>query len=398
MSKHIQLIIADPCHENWDHMSQAEKGRFCASCQKQVIDFTNMSDSQLAAFFKKPSDGSVCGRFFQDQLERDIEIPKKRIPWVKYFFQFALPAFLVSMKATAQGNVRVKQVSNSQSLPACSNLTTGVVAMAAPVERIRLTGDTTVMPAQKQNELSVLLQGKPKINIQPVFFSVIKGIVVGENNNPVPFATVMIKGTKLGVMANSEGAFKIEKPLTEREITLQVSSVGYEEKEMLINKDRDLTKELLIRLTPNVMDEVVVVGYQTIKGRILVGDVTSSTKKEKEKPKEVPPIISDEAERALSNTPIIKPSSEDLPMIKVYPNPVVAGTNINIGCQKLNEGYYYIQLSAQSGQQVLNKQTWIDGEVQVLNIDIPNVAAGVYFLKLTNKETNKRFTQKVVIE
>src|SRR6476619_6305684 len=105
MAKKIQLSITDPCHENWDNMSPSEKGRFCASCQKQVVDFTNMSDAQLAAFFRKPPVGSVCGRFYSDQLERDIQIPKKRIPLVRYFFQFALPAFLLSMKATAQGKV-----------------------------------------------------------------------------------------------------------------------------------------------------------------------------------------------------------------------------------------------------------------------------------------------------
>jgi hypothetical protein len=59
-----------------------------------------MSDRQVAEFFKKPSTGSVCGRFMTDQLERDIEIPKKRIPWLKYFFQFAIPAFLVSIRAS----------------------------------------------------------------------------------------------------------------------------------------------------------------------------------------------------------------------------------------------------------------------------------------------------------
>src|SRR5882672_521370 len=99
MGKQIQLNIPEPCHEDWDKMNPVEKGRFCDSCQKQVIDFTNMSDVQLATFFKKPSTGSVCGRFYQDQLDREMGIPRKRIPWIKYFFQIALPAFLVSAKA-----------------------------------------------------------------------------------------------------------------------------------------------------------------------------------------------------------------------------------------------------------------------------------------------------------
>jgi hypothetical protein len=396
MSKNIQLTIADPCHENWENMTQAEKGRFCASCQKQVIDFTNMSDSQLAAFFKKPTEGSVCGRFFQDQLDRSIEIPKKRIPWVKYFFQFALPAFLFSMKATAQGKVKTKQVLNTQLSPNCLQLT-GFVGFAS-VERKKLTGDTVVATVPRQNELSVLLQGKPKINREPVSSLVsIQGVVVDQDNNPVPFASVMIKGTKFGIMADGDGAFKIYKPAEQAAITLEVSCVGYEKKEKLLSKETGFSNDLVIQLNLVVREEVVVVAYP-VMGALGVRRVVTSAKKEKEQPKEVEPMLSEEAKKALTNTSIIKSPSEDLAMIKVYPNPVASGTSINIGCQKLKEGYYYLQLSSQSGQQVLNKQTWIDGDVQVLNIDIPNVATGVYFLKLTSKETNKRFTQKIIVQ
>src|SRR6185436_6596711 len=96
MRKKIQLSIPTPCHENWDNMTPVEKGKFCGSCQKQVVDFSRMSDREIALFFKKPSTGSVCGRFMEDQLDRDIEIPKKRIPWIKYFFQFLLPGYLIS--------------------------------------------------------------------------------------------------------------------------------------------------------------------------------------------------------------------------------------------------------------------------------------------------------------
>ncbi len=373
MSKHIQLSIADPCHENWDEMTQAEKGRFCASCQKQVIDFTNMSDSQLATFFKKPAGGSVCGRFYHDQLERDIEIPRKRIPWVKYFFQFALPAFLVSMKATAQGKVKAKITAVASVKPSC-NMIRGEVDV---FERKIFTGDTVTAGIKKNDKVSVTNAKN------------ISGKVINENGDPVPFASVMIKGTKIGIMSDSIGNFKIENLVLQGDIILQISSVGYDAREMLINPT-DTAKILLIQLNQRLMGEVVITNH--VMGALKVRNAETFRKGE------VKETISKKAKEELSNKPIAELSSEDIPMIKVYPNPVMAGTNINIGCQKLKDGYYVLQLSSQSGQQVLNRQTWIDGEMQVLNIEIPHVASGIYFLKLTNKETNKRFTQKIIVE
>ena len=46
----------------------------------------------------------------EDQLDRDIDIPKKRIPWLKYFFQFAIPAFLASCDHRMQGKVKISEV------------------------------------------------------------------------------------------------------------------------------------------------------------------------------------------------------------------------------------------------------------------------------------------------
>jgi len=250
--------------------------------------------------------------------------------------------------------------------------------VVVPVERIRLTGDTTVATVPKQNELSLLLKGKPKINREPVSSLIsIKGIVIDQDNNPVPFASVMIKGTTMGAMADSIGIFRIEKIQVQTEIILQVSSVGYEVKERLLNNE-ELTNDLQIQLSRHLTGEVVVVSSHTNYKK---GGVTGAVS-----------VVTYEKRNVLPEEKSFKP------MIKIYPNPVTSGTNINIGCQKLKEGYYGVQLANQSGQQVLNRQTWIDGEIQVLNIDIPNVAAGVYFLKLTSKETNKRFTQKIIVQ
>lgn len=377
MSRKIQLSIADPCHENWDNMTQADKGRFCAACQKQVIDFTNMSDSQLAAFFKKPGKESVCGRFYNDQLGRNIEIPRKRIPWIKYFFQFALPAFLVSMKATAQGNVKAKPDISTSSAPVCSRL----MGQVAPVPQIKMMGDTIMTSIQNNKNHSLSCEKRPMTTAKETpMLNPIKGVVIDEENNPIPFASVTVKGTTHGVMSDAKGNFVVDNSFPQQEITLEVSSVGYETKEISVSGCASNGDDLVIRLHIRAMGEVVVIGYGTVKGKVaFVGAVSVMTKKN----------IPD----TLINTPTEIPS-----MIKVYPNPVVSGTSINVGCQKLKEGYYSIQLTNQAGQLVLSKQVWIDDGVQVLNVDLPHTASGVYFLKLTNKETNKRFTQKVVIE
>ena len=99
--KKFELSIPKPCHENWNAMTPNQQGRFCGACQKTVIDFSSMSDRQVAEFFKKPL-GTLCGRLHPDQLERTFEMPAKRIPWLKYFFTVSLPALLFSLRATAQ--------------------------------------------------------------------------------------------------------------------------------------------------------------------------------------------------------------------------------------------------------------------------------------------------------
>jgi len=67
-----------------------------------------MNDVDLVNFFKKGKE-NICGRFAEQQLNKDILIPSRKIPWLRYLFQVAIPAFLFASKATAQGNIKVVQ-------------------------------------------------------------------------------------------------------------------------------------------------------------------------------------------------------------------------------------------------------------------------------------------------
>jgi len=219
MSKKFQLTIPEPCHEDWNKMQPEEKGRFCGSCQKAVTDFTALSDQQLVAFFKKPSTGSVCGRFNHDQLNHDFEVPRKRIPWLKYFFTIAVPAFLASNKATAQGGVRIK---TSTVVPSCD------ILMGKPAQRI-VVGQMAAIPLQSDS-------------------TTISGRVVDEKGNGISFASLHIDSIFEKFTADTEGNFSFQIPASKDELNLRVSSLAFISKEVILKKN-NFSDSLIVQLS-----------------------------------------------------------------------------------------------------------------------------------------------------
>ncbi|MGL4630150.1 MAG: hypothetical protein ACRCVT_02995 [Leadbetterella sp.] len=75
MKQGIRIEITDPCTQQWSDLTKNEKGRFCSSCSKTVIDFSRMSDNELIAYFKNYT-GNVCGYFNDSQLNK-VLLPQK---------------------------------------------------------------------------------------------------------------------------------------------------------------------------------------------------------------------------------------------------------------------------------------------------------------------------------
>jgi hypothetical protein len=393
MSKHIQLSVADPCHENWDNMTAAEKGRFCGSCQKQVIDFTNMSDSQLAAFFKKPSTGSVCGRFYEDQLDRSIEIPKKRIPWVKYFFQFVLPAFLLSAKAAGQKAGTLTKVTEVP--PKNCDM---ILGNLMPVKKMRLIGDTTVyQPTQDSKNTIALSPGKLKPVSQIPNPAMIHGIVLDENGKPVPFASVMIKGTKIGTMASETGVFKMEKSFLEKEVTLQVSSAGFEETEIQINDQIDLTKDLAAWLKIKMEDEVVVTVHEFYCTR--VGMVTGGVTKVMGKAIDTLKSETNDIKQKLPVPPDDNHSLADINSPKIYPNPVQRSQVVNVEWKNEQAETIQVMLVSLNGTVVYSQTRQFDKGLNRLAIDVDNRwAAGIYIVQVRNEKGAIIKNEKLIVQ
>ena len=93
----MKIVIDNPCHENWDAMSPNEKGAFCLSCQKTVIDFSVKTVEEIKNFFLElPQTETVCGRFHEEQLDEiTFEHFFKQFTGWKYFQKAAVIAFFI---------------------------------------------------------------------------------------------------------------------------------------------------------------------------------------------------------------------------------------------------------------------------------------------------------------
>lgn len=69
----LRLRIDVPCMENWNEMTPNEQGRFCAVCQRTVVDFSQMTDTQLLDYFRNYQGERLCGRIQQMRLAAAIE-------------------------------------------------------------------------------------------------------------------------------------------------------------------------------------------------------------------------------------------------------------------------------------------------------------------------------------
>lgn len=100
-------------------------------------------------------------------------------------------------------------------------------------------------------------------------------IVSGKDNQVVPGANVLVKGTTIGTTANASGDFSIQ---ASSNATLVISSVGFTPQELKISGRTNIN----ITLEENAasLDEVVVVGYGSQSKRLLSGAQTNIGTKE----------------------------------------------------------------------------------------------------------------------
>ncbi|RTY65873.1 DUF5686 and carboxypeptidase-like regulatory domain-containing protein [Flavobacterium sp. LB2P53] len=90
----------------------------------------------------------------------------------------------------------------------------------------------------------------------------VSGVVVDKSNLPIPFANVVFKGSSEGIVTNEDGKFYLESKKTYT--TLLISSVGFSEKEIYLDKPVNYNFKIQLNEAES-LNEVVVFAGKTSK-------------------------------------------------------------------------------------------------------------------------------------
>lgn len=100
----------------------------------------------------------------------------------------------------------------------------------------------------------------------------VTGIVTKDNGEILPGVTVSYKGTRIATTSNNEGRFTIG--LSDKNnATLIFSSVGYKKQQVVIGTRTDI--HIILQEETSTLNDIVVVGYQSVRRRDLTGSVSS---------------------------------------------------------------------------------------------------------------------------
>lgn len=227
-TKPVSIRIGTPCHEDWDQMTPTDRGKFCGACQKNVTDFTSMTDNEILQFLNEHAGASLCGQLRGSQLNRAIV--NTRLSGKNYRLNTMLAALMIAGTAGS------------------------AYAQSAPPPY-----HPTVVIDQKNPTGPVCIRTTPSAE-KHVFTAVVIDTISGQ---PQPFATVSIAGTTCTAQADKHGMFILEIPdsLFTENITFQVQVAGYfRETATLSSAAIASTKKLEIAL-----DEIIMKGDMMIE-------------------------------------------------------------------------------------------------------------------------------------
>lgn len=151
----MKITINQPCHENWDSMKPNDKGAFCLSCQKNVIDFSSKTITQIKDFFNElPLANNVCGRFKEKQL-KEMSLDHFLNEFMNWqFFKKAAVIFYfvfgITLLSSCSSNTNNDKVGKMQVMP--DSAQTVQKLKDSLTEEVMLLGEPAIIQGQVKSD------------------------------------------------------------------------------------------------------------------------------------------------------------------------------------------------------------------------------------------------------
>lgn len=119
---------------------------------------------------------------------------------------------------------------------------------------------------------NIMLMSKAKDGEAAQQANKVTGIVKDANGEPVIGANVTVKGQSIGTITDIDGRFVLDAP---KDAVLQITYIGYVPQEVKVFGKKELN--VVLKEDTETLDEVVVVGYGTVKKSNVVGSIAKVT-------------------------------------------------------------------------------------------------------------------------
>lgn len=115
----------------------------------------------------------------------------------------------------------------------------------------------------------VLKGGKTAVISRKAFQGRIRGFVVDSSKEPIPGATVVLKGTHKGTSTDLEGAFTLD--VDHAKVTLEISFIGMKKQFVTVDATRKKAVEVTLEDNVEVLEDVVITGYSNVRKSSFTG-------------------------------------------------------------------------------------------------------------------------------
>lgn len=180
------------CDQYWDEMMPKENGRHCSKCSRTIVDFSGMSFAEIALYMSG-SNRPICGFYLPEQVTK-INKPLQRIPVALGLSTVIATAALAQPHASLSN--AIQKISSNED---------------------GYHKDMTVSPTDDSIKVDTFF-----INGRVEYFDTLK-----KSNQPIPFASIVVKGKSYGVTTDMEGNFKLRCQMSDTPVTILVTSVGF---------------------------------------------------------------------------------------------------------------------------------------------------------------------------